>query len=80
MRIKHDDENDVAYIYLVDRIGPGEAARQVVVEADGVPGEVILDLDEHGVLLGLEILGASHVLRPETLARAAHDEDSDGEE
>ncbi|MFI7633771.1 DUF2283 domain-containing protein [Nonomuraea sp. NPDC049400] len=73
MRIEHDDENDVAYIYLVDRIAAGEAARQVVVEADGVPGEVILDLDGQGALLGIEILGASHILRPETLA-TAHDD------
>ncbi|MFC5825185.1 DUF2283 domain-containing protein [Nonomuraea insulae] len=71
MRIEYGEENDVAYIHLVEHIGAGEAVRQVVVEDAGIKGEVIVDLDGDGALLGIEILGASHVLRPETLAQAS---------
>lgn len=74
MRIEHGEENDVAYIHLVDHIGAGEAVRQVVVEDAAIKGEVILDLDHDGALLGIEIIGASHVLRPETLARASEND------
>ncbi|GII82824.1 hypothetical protein Ssi03_08140 [Sphaerisporangium siamense] len=72
MRIEYDQENDVAYVYLVDHIGQGEAGTQIPVEAGALRGEVILDLDAQGLLLGVEIIGASQVLRPELLAQA-HD-------
>ncbi|GII61490.1 hypothetical protein Skr01_15750 [Sphaerisporangium krabiense] len=72
MRIEYDEENDVAYVYLVDHIGQGEAETQVLVDADALRGEAILDLDAQGLLLGIEIIGASQVLRPELLAQA-HD-------
>ncbi|MEV6032582.1 DUF2283 domain-containing protein [Nonomuraea sp. NPDC052116] len=75
MRIERDDENDVAYIYLVEEIGQGEADSQFLVERDGMPGEVVLDFDAGGRLLGIEVLGASAILRPETLAWADEDDD-----
>ncbi|NJP94149.1 DUF2283 domain-containing protein [Nonomuraea sp. FMUSA5-5] len=76
MRIEYGEENDVAYIYLADHIGKGEAVRQVVVDDDGLRGEVIIDVDRDGKVLGVEIVGATHVLRPETLATAdRHDEE-----
>lgn len=34
---------------------------------DGIGGELFLDFDEDGHLLGVEILGASALLRPEIL-------------
>ncbi|MEO3886522.1 DUF2283 domain-containing protein [Nonomuraea sp. B5E05] len=73
MRIEYNDENDVAYIYLVDRINAGESATQIPVEADEIPGYVILDLDKEGALLGIEIVGASRILRPATLSAAQND-------
>ncbi|MFB4268961.1 DUF2283 domain-containing protein [Nonomuraea sp. GTA35] len=75
MRIEYGDENDVAYIYLVDHIGAGESARQVVLDDDGIRGEVILDVDREGKVLGIEVVGASYVLRPETLATAIREEE-----
>ncbi|TMR21688.1 DUF2283 domain-containing protein [Nonomuraea turkmeniaca] len=75
MRIEHDDENDVAYIYLVEEIGQGEAESQFLVEREGMPGEVVLDFDAEGRLLGLEVIGASAILRPEVLAWSDEDDD-----
>ncbi|MEO3795229.1 DUF2283 domain-containing protein [Nonomuraea sp. B10E15] len=74
MRIEYNDENDVAYVYLVDTINAGESATQIPVEADEIPGYVILDLDKEGALLGIEIVGASRILRPATLSAAQNDE------
>ncbi|MCS3443269.1 DUF2283 domain-containing protein [Microbacterium phyllosphaerae] len=34
---------------------------------DGMTGELILDFDRDGRLLGIEVLGASGLLRPEDL-------------
>ncbi|MEU6782443.1 DUF2283 domain-containing protein [Nonomuraea angiospora] len=79
MRIERDDENDVAYIYLVEEIGEGEAESQFLVERDGMPGEMVLDFDAGGRLLGIEVLGASAILRPETLAWADEDDEDDDE-
>jgi uncharacterized protein YuzE len=62
----YDAEAKAAYVYLVDPIAPGEAKRQEVV----LDGQVVLDLDEHGKLLGVEIIYADLLLRPETIARA----------
>ncbi|WP_169953346.1 DUF2283 domain-containing protein [Microbispora sp. H11081] len=77
MRIDHDSENNVAYIYLVDEIGEGEAVTQIEVEDDELRGEIVLDLDREGRLLGIEVLGASRILRPEVLAQADDDGDDD---
>lgn len=70
MRVTFDPGADAAYVHLVDAIRPGEAVTQVVVSDDRVRGEVILDLDEDGRLLGVEVLGVSDLLRPDTLAHA----------
>lgn len=63
MRIKYDPAADAAYVYLVDRIQPGEAKTQIVV----LDGGVVLDLDAEGRLLGVEVVHAKRLLRPETL-------------
>jgi uncharacterized protein YuzE len=66
MRIEYDSEVDAAYIYLVEEVRDGEAViqRNVNVFSDA---EMILDLDQRGLLLGIEIIGASHVLRSSLL-------------
>ena len=47
-------------------IADGGVARTVPVDLpDGVSGELFLDFDEDGHLLGIELLGASRLLRPE---------------
>lgn len=53
----YDEDVDAGYIYF-DSIAPGEAVRQVVVAAEGLPTlSVILDLDSDNKLLGIELLG-----------------------
>lgn len=63
--LRYDAEVDAAYVTIGESIRPGEAARQVPVALpDDLAGEVILDFDREGRLLGVEILGASALLRP----------------
>jgi uncharacterized protein YuzE len=47
----------------------GEEVEQVVVGRPGL-GDVVLDFDDDGVLIGLEILGAGLLAPPELLADA----------
>ena len=65
----YDRSADAAYSNISPRITFGEAVRQDVHEIDG-RGEVILDFDKDGKLLGVEILGAKSLLRPSTLKQA----------
>ena len=65
----YDWSADAAYFNISPRIKAGEAVRQDVHEIDG-RGEVILDFDKDGKLLGVEILGAKSLLRPSTLKQA----------
>lgn len=66
MRVEYDASTNMAYLHLVDSIGPGQAVRQVRAEDDSA----ILDYDSHGRLLGIELFGATRRLHPELLARA----------
>lgn len=71
MKITYDKEADAAYVQLVDEILDGEASTQLhSIDTPGQKGEVIIDFDAEGRILGLEILGAKDVLREETLALA----------
>ncbi|MFJ8647461.1 DUF2283 domain-containing protein [Streptomyces sp. NPDC093546] len=67
MRVEYDATADMAYLYLVDGIGPGEAVRQVPVGEDMI---ALVDLDAQGRLLGVEVFDARARLHPEVLARA----------
>lgn len=49
-----DDEAQAGYLRLRD-IRPGEISRTLIVDADE---SVLLDLDQDGRVLGVEILGA----------------------
>ncbi|AWT41074.1 MULTISPECIES: DUF2283 domain-containing protein [Streptomyces] len=66
MRIEYDASADMAYIYLVDTIGPGEAVRQVPAEDH----TAILDYDSDGRLLGIELFSARRRLHPTLLSTA----------
>ncbi|WP_426501416.1 DUF2283 domain-containing protein [Streptomyces sp. D54] len=66
MRVEYDAGANMAYIYLVDGIAPGEAVRQVPAEDD----TAILDYDAHGRLLGIELFSARRRLHPELLVGA----------
>jgi uncharacterized protein YuzE len=76
VRIKYERGTDAAYLHLVDEVRPGEAVRQIVVADVRLTGEVVLDFDATGKLLGIEVLGASGLLRPETLSQAVEPADS----
>ncbi len=68
MRTTFDAEADAAYITLAPEIEPGRSVRNEVVETAG--GTVVLDFDQAGVLLGVEVLGATKVLDGAFLASA----------
>ena len=65
----YDQEADAAYFLIAPRIRKGQAVRQDVHEIEGA-GEIVLDFDKKGRLLGVEVLGARSLLKPGTLARA----------
>ena len=60
---------DAAYLSVSGHIADGEAVEQVVLGREG-RGQVVLDFDADGRLLGVEVLGASALLRPDALAAA----------
>ena len=55
MRITYDAVADAAYIYLADKIQPPETRQ--------VDEDIYLDFDEHGKLVGIEVLDASQRLQ-----------------
>jgi uncharacterized protein YuzE len=60
--VDYDHEADAAYVYVTE-IGPGEAVEQVICEDERLPtGDVIVDLDNEGRILGFEVLAASRAL------------------
>ena len=71
MSITYDREADAAYIYLV----PKELARRVAntyaCDPQEVKGQIQLDFDESGQLIGIEVLDASRLLPEEVLVGAA---------
>jgi len=70
MRATYDRTVDAAMIYLRD-IEPLGAKHTVPVWAEaGAAGDVILDFDGEGRLIGIEVLNASRVLPREVLAAA----------
>lgn len=71
MRITYDHTVDAAYIAFVDEIADGAVTQQLhSLATPGELGEVTLDFDENGRLLGVEVLGATNVLPTEVLAVA----------
>lgn len=71
MRITYDDQADAAYFQVVDSIGSGEACEQLgPIATPGGQGEVLMDFDREGRLLGIEVLNAGKVLDPDLLAAA----------
>lgn len=63
----YDAEANMAYIYLVEEIGPGEAVRQ---EIAGDDMTAVLDFDAQGRLLGVELFDARSRLHPDLMAIA----------
>ena len=68
MRFKYDRETDAAYLsFCVDGL-PRKAASTFTCDPSEVNGQIHLDFDESGVLIGLEVLDASSLLPEEALA------------
>ncbi len=67
MHFTYDAAANAAYLSLVENVDAGESVSQVVVEDPRLRGEIILDLDKAGFLLGVEVLGATDLLRSDTL-------------
>jgi uncharacterized protein YuzE len=66
MRVTYDPGADAAYIYVTENRAGGVAASRVVDQLmDGA--SVHVDFDDKNRLIGIEILGASRGLPPETL-------------
>ena len=71
MKITYDPEADAAYLYFKDSIGDGEVTKtECCLENSGSSALINADVNSQGMLLGIEILGASECLPQEFLARA----------
>ena len=70
MRITYDPKADAAYIYLVDEISPGGVARTYPCDPLEVNGQINLDFDSEGRLLGIEVLDAKKRLPVDLVRRA----------
>ena len=62
MRVTYDKSTDAAYIYLTDNIGAGGVAKTYCCDPLEVNGQINLDFDHEGRLVGIEVLGASRRL------------------
>jgi uncharacterized protein YuzE len=69
-RFTYDQDSDCAYFELAPSVADGNAVEQVVVEREG-RGDIVLDFDSAGRLLGVEIVGALALLTAETLETAS---------
>jgi uncharacterized protein YuzE len=67
VRVTYDAEADAAYVYLVDEIARGDVAETQVADIPLDQAALTVDFDADGRVLGIEVLGASPVLRPETM-------------
>lgn len=65
MRWEHDPHVDAAYLHLAESVSEGEAITQVTVQPPREGhGELVLDFDRQGRLVGIEVLGVSTLLPP----------------
>lgn len=67
MEIQYSDDVDAAYVQLVGEIGAGGVSWTYACDPSQVNGQIHLDFDHEGRLVGIEVLDASRLLRPETL-------------
>ncbi|WP_083973848.1 DUF2283 domain-containing protein [Herbidospora daliensis] len=72
LRVTYDRLADAAYIYISDRILPGEVVQAYTCDPSAVAGMIILDFDKSGKLIGIEVLGATSKLPRRILDSAEH--------
>lgn len=68
MRLEYDADVDAAYLYVADEIPLGGVATTVAVDPADINGQVNIDLDADGRIIGIEVLDASRLL-PQALTR-----------
>lgn len=69
MHMSYDSEANAAYLTIEQDIPGGSAIENVVVERPG-QGDIVLDFDANGRLLGVEVIGARELLSADVLATA----------
>jgi len=67
-RITVDHVADAAYFPVAPTMGEGESVENVLIER--AQGTIVLGFDAEGRLLGVEVLGATALLTPQTIAGA----------
>lgn len=70
MELEYSKDVDAAYLKLVEEIGVGGVAMTYPCDPIEVNGQINLDFDDGGRLVGVEVLDASRFLRSETLAHS----------
>ena len=65
MKIEYDKDVDAAYVYLDDTIKDAEVKKTIELN-----DQIILDFNDKGKLLGVEILDASKVLNKKVISEA----------
>ncbi len=58
MRVTYDSQANAAYIDIDEDVAEGSVVENVVIERPG-RGDIVLDIDAEGYLLGVEVIGAS---------------------
>jgi uncharacterized protein YuzE len=69
MHMSYDSEANAAYFTIDQEIPDSSAIENVVVERPG-QGDIALDFDADGRLLGVEVIGARELLSADVLATA----------
>jgi len=59
MRVSYDQSTDTAYIYLTGEIEAGGVAKTYACDPLEIDGQIHLDFDLEGRLVGIEVLDAS---------------------
>ena len=70
MRIRLDRAADAAYVYLTRRAARRGVAFTYARDPREVNGQINLDFDEEGRLIGIEVLDASRLLPEDAIRRA----------
>lgn len=70
MRVTYDRSANAAYIYLVPTIANGQIAKTYACDPIEIVGQINLDFDASGQLLGIEVLDADRLLSEELLKEA----------
>lgn len=72
MKLTHDPEHNLAYLYLVDEPLPNSVARTLPGQ-DGTGNRLNYDYNREGHLIGIEFLDAKGTLTEDILATAGRE-------